>query len=521
MATPTPSTQRSSPVGSPPAAKTRSSARHALTLMIGTLASRVSGLVRTALLLQLFPSHMTDAFLVAWKIPNLFRELLAEGALTNSFIPVYASLAQDEAKRLAGALFALLALVNGALVAVAIWSAPWLVNLILAEGSAVDAALAIRLTRIIFPVLAAISLSALAMGILNAEERFFAPAWAPVALNVVVIGAMLIFPGQVSLLAVGVVLGGVAQLLVQLPSLTRGGLMPRFGRLWHPSLGGVLLLMAPFAFTTGARQFLNVVANYLLSTMPSGSITAFENTNLIVSLALGLFSVSPALAYYSRLSSNAAHAPHEFKHTLLAGLRFITFLTVPVGLLTYLLAEPAVTLIWGWRLAEGQAQTLHFTALAVAPIGFLIFPLGLNNLLLRPFYVRKRVRVPVVVTMIFVALNSLLYSYLAPRYGIVGLSWGIAATNWLQLMVLLYWMKRDEDLALGAFVSYALRVWLGAILAVTASALVLGRITFPEGQLGTLMHLVTGGGVAALLYALISALLGLPELRQLVRRFRG
>jgi len=222
--------------------------------MIGTLASRISGLVRASLLLQLFPQAATDAFNVAWKVPNLFRELLAEGALTNSFIPIYKALPREEGRRLAGALFAALALLNALLLGLAIWAAPWLVGLLLQPASVVDFELAVQLTRIIFPVLAAISLSALAMGILNAEERFFAPAWAPVALNLVVIGVMLIWPGQAPMLALGVVLGGVAQLLVQLPALLRGRLLPALSGLWHPSLGLVLLLMAPFALTTGARQ---------------------------------------------------------------------------------------------------------------------------------------------------------------------------------------------------------------------------------------------------------------------------
>ena len=121
------------------------------------------------------------------------------------------------------------------------------------------------------------------------------------------------------------VLGGVAQFAVQIPSLVRSHLLPKFGAWWHPELAAVLVLMGPFAFTTGARQFLNLAAVRVLDALPDGSVTAFEGANLFMSLALGLFSISPALAYYSRLSADAAEAPEEFPGTLLAGTKLISF----------------------------------------------------------------------------------------------------------------------------------------------------------------------------------------------------
>ena len=200
----------------PPPAPRQSASRGALILMGGTLGSRVTGLLRNALFVQLFPPTITDAFNVALKVPNLFRELLAEGALTNSFVPIYKGLEEGEAKRLSSALLSLLFFVNTLLVLLAVWTAPWIVGLLLQNNANIDYALTVALTRIVFPFLAAISFSALAMGILQAEERFFAPAWAPVALNVVTAALMLTYPGQAVPLAVAFVLGGAAQLLVQI-----------------------------------------------------------------------------------------------------------------------------------------------------------------------------------------------------------------------------------------------------------------------------------------------------------------
>src|SRR5690606_39458133 len=137
----------------------------------------------------------------------------------------------------------LLLLVNGALLIAAYAAAPYIARLLIADAGNVDVELTTQLIRIVFPFLPAISLSALAMGILNAEERFLAPAWAPVALNIVTVTLMALFPGQAVTLAVAHVLGGLAQLVVQIPALLRLGLMPRFGVWRHPELANVALLM--------------------------------------------------------------------------------------------------------------------------------------------------------------------------------------------------------------------------------------------------------------------------------------
>src|SRR5690606_18031369 len=156
--------------------------------------------------------------------------------------------------------------------------------------------------------------------------------WAPVALNVVTVTLMALFPGQALMLALAHVLGGVAQLIVQVPALIRGGFLPRLGWLWHPALSSVALLMLPFAFTASGRQVLNVVASNVITGIDAGAQGAFYLADLFLGLAIGLFSISPALAYYSRLSDHAVHDEASFGPTLGEGIRFISFLTVPAGL---------------------------------------------------------------------------------------------------------------------------------------------------------------------------------------------
>src|SRR5699024_8074917 len=233
------------------------------------------------------------------------------------------------------------------------------------------------------PFLLTISLSALAMGLLNAVEAFAAPAWAPVALNVVTVTFMLLFPGHAMWLALAHVLGGLCQLLVQVPALVRLRLLPRGLRLWHPALPGVLLLMVPFAVTSGGRQVLNLVASNVITRIDAGAQTAFYNADLFLSLALGLFSISPALAYYSRLSVLAASDPERIPMTLRDGLNLITVLTVPAGVALYLLAGPAVEVVFNWSGGIGSDARLALSAVAAAPLGFAVFPMGLYHLLVR------------------------------------------------------------------------------------------------------------------------------------------
>jgi putative peptidoglycan lipid II flippase len=493
--------------------------------MGGTLASRFSGLAREVLMVALFPVRATDAFRIAWAVPNLFRELLAEGALTNAFVPIYQRLRGPDRRDFASAMAAVLALVNGVLLALALLVAPSVVDLLLASASNVDRELAITLLRFTFPVLGAISFSALAMGILQAEERFFAPAWAPVALNLAAILAMLVAPGEPQVLALGVVVGGVAQALVQWPAMVRSRLAPRMGRWWHPAMPAALSLMAPFAFTAGARQLLNVVAQRIVSNellFPAGAVTAYALAAMLFSLVLGLFAISPATAFYARLGNLAASGSEAFTATLAAGARFILFLTVPVGTLTYLFADPAVRAIFELlRPAAGQTVAIELAAQATAPLGVALPAAGLVNYLLRPFYVRQRVWGPVALTVIFSVVTATLYLWLTPHFGIAGLSWAMAVSMSLQTLVLLYWLRRSEGLDLRGFAGQAVRVGFAALVAgMSARALVglwLPMVSWPSWWLAV-ATLLFAGSVALVLYAAIAYALKVPEARGWRRR---
>ena len=500
-------------------------ARGAFVVMGGTLASRLTGLLREVLVIALFPVRASDAFRIAWVVPNLFRELLAEGALTNAFVPIYQRLRGADRRAFAGAMAAVLALVNGALLAAAIAAAPWIVDLLLAADANVDRELAVRLLRITFPVLAAISFSALAMGVLQAEERFLAPAWAPVALNLGAVAAMLAFPGQAAALAWGVVGGGVLQAAVQWPAMLRAGLAPRLGLWWHAAMPAALTLMLPFAFTTGARQLLNVVAQRIVSNealFPPGAVTAYALAAMLFSLVLGLFAISPAVAYYARLGNLAAEGAGAFAGTLEAGTRFILLLTLPVGAVTYAFAEPAVRTVFELlRPAAGQDVAIGLAVLALAPLGVALPAAGLVNFLLRPFYVRQRVRAPVAVSVAFTLATAGLYLWLAPRFGIAGLSWATATAMGGHALVLLLWLRRAEGLDLRAVALQAARVGAAAVAAAGVARWLAGVAVDASGLAGWWASLATvalGAGIALTCFLGAAWLLRVPELRRRARR---
>lgn len=500
--------------------------RGALTFMAGTLGSRASGLLREVLLVALFPVRATDAFRIAWAVPNLFRELLAEGALTNAFVPVVQRLRGDDRRAFAGAMLAALALANALLLALALLAAPWIVDLLLAADANVDRDLAVHLLRLTFPVLGAISMAALAMGVLQADERFAAPAWAPVALNLTAIAAMLAFPGAPEALALGVVAGGALQAAVQWPAMARAGLTPRW-RWWHAAMPSALALMGPFAFTTGARQVLNVVAQRLVSDealFPAGAVTGYALASMLFALALGLGAISPAVAFYARLGRCAADGDGDgFRAALEGGARFIATLTVPAGVALALFAEPAVRVLFEFLSpAAGQDQAIALAIAALAPLGAALTASGWVNYLLRPFFVRGRVRAPVGLAVATAAATALLFVVLTPRLGIAGLSWATALAQGALAVVLVAWHARVERWAPGPLLADLARVALAAGVAGAAAWAATAPLAggADPGWVRHALVLAVGGATLGVTYAVVGALVGARDVRALVARLR-
>ncbi|MBW2085623.1 MAG: murein biosynthesis integral membrane protein MurJ, partial [Deltaproteobacteria bacterium] len=288
--------------------------RAAWVVSSATLLSRVFGFVRDMVVAYFFGTGLfADAFFVAFRIPNLLRRLVAEGALTVSFIPIFTEYlttrSRDEAFALARATLTFLSIGLVVLSILGVVLAPWIVRIFAPGFTAVPDkfALTVLLTRILFPYIFFIGLVALAMGLLNALGRFAAPALAPVLLNLSMIASILLlkdyFDPPILALAVGVLIGGLLQVLLQLPYLIKEGSLLGFSfNFGHPGLRQIGLLMAPAAFGAAVYQFSVFISTLLASFLPEGSISALYYADRLVQFPLGIFAIALGSAVLPSMS---------------------------------------------------------------------------------------------------------------------------------------------------------------------------------------------------------------------------
>lgn len=492
-----------------------------LIVMAGTLASRLSGIVRT-MIMGLFGNTLLEAFLAAIRVPNLLRELLAEGALVNSFIPVYKSLDTQGRKQMAGAFSGVLIAVNLILMAAGILAAPAIVDLVISGTPNVDRELAVYMTRLVMPFLMLISLSSVAMGLLNADEHFRESSFAPVAFNLASIAALLLLPDTATWLGFGWLLGGVAQLLVQLPALMRFGVLPTPTLGGHPALGRVLKQMAPFTLTAGARQFLNVYVQRLVTNQqmfPQGTQSGYFYAETIFTTVNGLFVVSPVMAMFPRFSEHAAAKNWPAFRALTAqGLRTTTFLAAPMSALLVALAPYTVSIMnirHGYDAARFAAATgiLQGWALALVPWAFV-------TLLLRTFYARERTREAVTISAVGFVLEVGLYSLLVPALGLRGFGVSTALSGILMAAALLWRYRKDIGFPGREVAGHLARVLPLAVVSGVVAWLVSRLLPAPGFIAPGVVGLVVAGGAGLGTYLLLALALRLPEVAGVLRRLK-
>jgi len=325
-----------------------------------TLASRVMGYIRDMVMSWAFGTGLAaDAFYVAYRIPNLLRELLAEGSMSAAFIPVFTETltkeSKESARHLANAVFARLLVILVVLTGLGIIFAPYIVKAI-AWGWKFDAdrgkfELATTLTRMMFPYLLFIGLAALAMGMLNSLRSFLTPALSPVMLNVMTITAVVLsmrfLTQPIMGVAVGVVLGGMFQFLIQVPGLKKQGMMlrPQF-QPTHPGVKKIGLLALPVFLSSSVNQLNIFIGTIFASFLATGSIAYLFYGMRFIHFPLGIFGIAIATAVLPTMSAQAARREMtEFRETFSFGLRLVFFIMFPAmaGLIT--LRVPIVNLL--------------------------------------------------------------------------------------------------------------------------------------------------------------------------------
>ncbi len=384
-----------------------------------TLLSRVTGLLRDMLFGYLLGAHgAADAFFVAFRVPNLLRRLTAEGALTAGFVPVFTDYltrsTKEEAMQLARIVFTFAAVVLGVLTVLGVYFAPVLAYLFAPRYLEFSEKfnLTILLIRWMFPYVYFVSLVALAMGFLNSFRHFMAPALSPVLLNLsIILCAVFISPylDQPALgLAFGVLLGGVLQLVLQLPYLYRFGLsLAPDWHFKHPALRHMLLLMGPALFGAAVYQVNVLVSTMLASMLAAGSISYLYYADRFLQFPLGVFAIALGTAALPSFSSLAAKKDYQgLQEGVAYSLRLVNFISLPATLGLMVLSVPVFAVLF--QRGAFDARTTTLTAEALVYFSFGLWAISGSRLVVPAFYALKDTKTPVRVACFTFGLNLLL-----------------------------------------------------------------------------------------------------------------
>jgi putative peptidoglycan lipid II flippase len=459
----------------------------ASTVSLLTLVSRVTGLVREQLIAASFgASAATDAFNVAFRIPNLFRRLFAEGAFSQAFVPLLAATRERDGDDTTGLLIDAVATVMAwvllAVCALGVIAAPLLVW---AMGSGLEQFdQAVVLTRWMFPYIGFMSMVALAAGILNTWRRFAVPALTPVLLNLSVIAAAWWLAPQfarfgvqpILALAVGVMLGGVLQAAVQLPALAAIGRLPRIGlapaaiaRAWrHPGLHHILSRMAPALLGVSVAQLSLLINTQIASHVAVGAVSWLSYADRLMEFPTALLGVALGVVLLPQLSALRARQDKKAYSDLLDwGLRLVLLLALPCALALLLFTQALVAVLFHY----GKFQTADVAMTVRALQGYGVGLLGLVaiKVLAPAFYAQHDVRTPVKIAVGVLLATQLLNLLLVPWLGHAGLALAIGLGALLNAGLLLAGLLRS-----GVFTPRP--GWLGFALKVALANATLGAV---------------------------------------------
>ena len=505
-------------------------ARSAGVFGLATITSRVLGLVRDQVLAYYFGAgNAADAFRVAFRVPNLVRDLFAEGAMSAAFVPTFTRLltlhGRDRAWHLASSVINALLIVTSVIVVASMIFAEPLVRIFASEFAAVPGKieLTVHLARIMLPFLTMVAVAAALMGMLNSLGHFFVPALAPAMFNVAsIIVAVTFIPlagrwgvEPIAIVAVGTLVGGMGQLLIQWPPLRREGFRYRPVLDVHDEgLRQVLLLMGPGTIGMAATQ-INVFVNTILATGEgTGAVSWLDFAFRLMYLPIGLFGVSIATAATPAVSRMVAEGDFaRIRSTLAGAISLMMLLNVPAMLGLIVLARPIVAVIFErgrFTPADTAATAAALQLYAVGLVGYSIV-----RIVSPTFYALRRSRVPVMVSVASVIVNIVLNLTLVRVMGFRGLALGTSITAILNASAQLWLLRREihgiegRRIAL-SFARVAVAALVMATVAWGANRQLEGWLPGPSlaAQIGRL-----GGSIGAALVTLVAAAhaLRIPE----------
>jgi len=503
---------------------------NALRMTVGTLASRVLGLVREMITAAVFGvTRQLDSFYVAYTLANLARQLLAEGALSAAFVPVFTRVLRDRgmdrAARLARQASAVLIGCTLVAVILGILSSGQLVSLMAPGFSPEERAYTARVTAALFPFLFFMSTAALAMGVLNSLDRFFVPAVAPALSNLVFILSVWVWYPKVTVwhLVAAVMMGGASQMALQWVWSYRCGvpLAPERPDLEDPDLKRMLKLFLPYAAGLSLNQLNPVISRMLASFLESGAISALNYADRVLQLPLGLFVVATSQAVLPMLSRIDPEDVASFRDFLRDALRFNLLVVLPVSVGLVLFARPTVHLLF-YRGAFGP-WALEATSGALRMYGLGLVFMSCNSVIMRALYARGMARAAMGVTGVTVVSNLVLGAVLMRFMSYSGLALGTSLAFLLASIAGGLAISRRMGLPLGLLdLRWAVRQGLPLLALTVTLGAYGGFLGYPyQGGVGARVGwFVLCGVLAAVSYFGCAALVGLEELR-LLRRSGG
>jgi len=505
----------------------------------GILLSRIAGLIRQSVFAHyLGNSDPADAFMAGFRIPNILQNLLGEGALSASFIPVYSRLlsqGDDEtADLVAWAVGSILAMVTGVLVLIGVVAAPYLIDVIAPGFHGAKRELTVTLVRILFPGTGLLVISAWCLGVLNSHHRFFASYTAPVAWNIAIIATLIFYGprhGQQRLaidVAWGAVVGAGLQIAVQWPQTM--ALMRRF-RLnlsrTATALRAVFSNFVPVVTGRGVVQLSSYIDNLLASLLPTGAVAALNYAQILYILPVSLFGMSVAAAELptmARAMGTTDQVAAALRARLNAGLRQISFLVVPSAAAFLFLGDVIAGVLFQSGQFSHRDALYVWAVLAGSAVGLLAVTMG--RLYNSAFYALWDTRTPLKFAVIRVTLTFIL-GYLcaiplppilgiAQRWGVAGLTASAGIAGWVEFTMLRRALNRRIG-ATGLRSTFVMQLWSMALAASAAGFVVKVAIAGAGPRVIGMAVIPIFGAI----YLGLAHLLGVPELRQLSTRARS
>lgn len=448
-----------------------------------TMLSRVLGYVRDAVIAFAFGAGMfSDAFFVAFRISNLLRRLVGEGALTSSFVPIFTEEHDcrelESTREFVSSIFTLMLFSLTILAVLGILFAGPIVSL-MSPGFKADPqkfAITVSLTRWMFPYMIFIGLMAIAMGVLNSLRHFFAPALSPVLFNLAIIASVLLLSPLFSLpiyaLAIGVLIGGVLQFALQLPFLKARGMLPELCfKFKDPAIWRVFKLMGPASIGVGVYQLNIFVTLWFASRLAEGSVSYLYYAGRLMELPMGVFGVAISTALLPSLSGHVIRQEWDaFRTSFAFVLRTLNFLMIPAAVGLFVLSYPIVELLFtrgefGSVAANESSVALYYYCIGLVPI-------SLSRVLSSVFYSLKDTVTPLYIALVSFVVNLVFCIVLVGPMAHAGLALSTSIASIVNVTLLFIVLKRKfgsfggRDIIASALKSISAAALMGAVIAV-------------------------------------------------------